>query len=248
MSKDKSRPTTGIDGQLLPVMPPERDGRVWGKMVRVAVYTPGFLAILLIKAGEPSGFGLTVALLMLASASAIVAGLFIGTQSVGSGADHSSKTGVWCGSLILELLAVVPILCAVPPLFHELSHSELLHSAAHKVSQVAQVATPVAIGPAEFLPAVAILPFMLYQLAGFGTLHYIVSKPVNWIINIGILVLIIASHVANRQGLSSQEMVFSGLLIGGMGVIVLYGVLKLRQMQETYDTNCPKATEAAVEK
>ena len=97
MSKDKSRPTTGIDGQPLPVMPPERDGRVWGKMVRVAVYTPGFLAILLIKAGEPSGFGLTVAMLMLASASAIVAGLFIGTQSVGSGADHSSKTGVWCG-------------------------------------------------------------------------------------------------------------------------------------------------------
>jgi hypothetical protein len=246
MSKDKSRPTTGIDGQPLPVMPPERDGRVWGKMVRVAVYTPGFLAILLIKAGEPSGFGLTVAMLMLASASAIVAGLFIGTQSVGSGADYSSKTGVWCGSLILELLAVVPILCAVPPLFHELSHSDLLHGAAHKA---AQIAAPVSIGPAEFLPAVAILPFMLYQLAGFGTLHYIVPKTVNWIINIGILCLIVASHVANRQGLSSQEMLFSGLLIGGMAILVLYGVLKLRQMQGIYDTNLPpKASEAAAEK
>jgi hypothetical protein len=246
MSKDKNRPTVGIDGNALPVLPPERDGRVWGKMVRVAVYTPGFLAILLIKAGEPSGFGLTVALLMMASASAIVAGLFVGTQSVGSGADTSSKTGTWCGSLILELLAVVPILCAVPPLFHELSHSDLLHGAAHKA---AQIAAPVAIGPAEFLPAVAILPFMLYQLAGFGTLHYIVPKPVNWIINIGILILIVASHVANRQGLVNQEMLFSGMLIGGMAVIVLYGVLKLRQMQETYDSNYPqKGSDAAAEK
>ena len=113
----------------------------------------------------------------------------------------------------------------------------------------AQVAAPVSIGPAEFLPAVAILPFMLYQLAGFGTLHYIVSKPVNWIINIAILCLIVASHVANRQGLNNQEMLFSGLLIGGMAILVLYGVLKLRQMQESYDTNCPpKGSEAATEK
>jgi hypothetical protein len=148
--------------------------------------------------------------------------------------------------LILELLAVVPILCAVPPLFHELSHSELLHGAAHKA---AQIAAPVAIGPSEFLPAVAILPFMLYQLAGFGTLHYIVPRTVNWVINIGILVLIVASHVANRQGLHNQEMLFSGLLIAGMALIVFYGVLKLRQMQETYDTNLPpKASEAATGK
>jgi len=236
MSKDKNRPTIGINGLPLPVMPPERDVRVWAKMVRVAVYTPGFLAILLIKAGEPTGFGLTVALLMLASAAAIVAGLFIGTQSTGSGADHSSKTGLWSGALILELLAVVPILCAVPPLFHELAHSELLHGAAHRAAQVAATGS---ISPAEFLPAVAILPFMLYQLAGFGTLHYIVAKPVNWAINIGILGLIIASHTANRLALSSEEMIFSGLLIVSMAVIVFYGILKLRQMQEVYDMNYP---------
>jgi hypothetical protein len=243
MSKDKNRPTIGLDGQPLPIMPPERDGRVWGKMVRVAVYTPGFLAILLIKAGEPAGFGLTVALLMMASAAAIVAGLFIGAQSIGSGADHASKTGLWCGALILELLAVVPILCAVPPLFHELSHSELLHGAAHKAVQVAATGS---ISPAEFLPAVAILPFMLYQLAGFGTLHYIVSKPVNWVINLGILALIIASHTANRMALVTEEMIFSGLLIVSMAVIVFYGVLKLKRMQESYDTNLPpKSAEPA---
>jgi hypothetical protein len=243
MSKDKNRPTIGIDGNPLPVMPPERDGRVWGKMVRVMVYTPGFLGILLIKAGEPAGFGLTVALLMLASASALVAGLFIGTQSVGSGADHSSKTGIWCGSLILELLAAVPILCAVPPMFHELAHSALLHGKA------AQVAAPVTMGPMELLPAVAVLPFMLYQLAGFGTLHYIVSRTVNWIINIGIFALIIASHISNRLALVTEESIFSGLLVVGMAILVLYGVLKLRQMQEDYDTNLPqKAAEAPAEK
>ena len=87
-------------------------------MVRVMFYTPGFLALLLLKTGEPTSFGITVELLMLASAAAVVAGLFIGTQSTGPGADHSSRTGVWSGSLILELLAVVPFLCAVPPLFH----------------------------------------------------------------------------------------------------------------------------------
>jgi len=216
-------------------MPPDRDVRVWAKMVRVAVYTPGFLGILLFKAGEPAGFGITVALLMLASAAAIVAGLFIGSQSIGSGADHSSKTGVWCGSLTLELLAAVPILCAVPSLFNQLAHSELL-GAAHKV---AQSAAPLTFGAAELLPAVAILPFMLYQLAGFGTLNYIVPKTVNWIINIGIFVLIIASYIANRLALSSAETAFSGLLVGSMGIIVIYGVLKLKRMQETYDTNRP---------
>ena len=55
------------------------------------------------------------------------------------------------------------------------------------------------------LPAVAILPFMLYQLAGFGTLHYVVSKTVNWIINGGILVLIIGSYAANRMGNFVEE-------------------------------------------
>src|SRR5271156_6203858 len=108
----KERPTTGTDGLPLPILPPDRDERTWAKLVRVAVYTPGFLAILLLKAGDPGGFGSTVELMMLASASAVVAGLFIGTQSSAGGADHSSRVGIWSGALILELLAAVPILCA----------------------------------------------------------------------------------------------------------------------------------------
>ena len=108
---------------------------------------------------------------MLSSAAAVVGGLFIGTQSTGAGADHSSRTGVWCGSLVLELLSVVPFLCAIPSLFHEIANSNLLHAKAAG-------AMDIPLGLSELLPMVAILPFMLYQLAGFGTLHFVVPKPV----------------------------------------------------------------------
>jgi len=228
----KDRPTTGTNGLPLPILPPDRDARVWARMVRVVFYTPGFMALLLLKTGEPTAFGITVELLMLSSAAAIVAGLYIGTQSSDSGADHSSRIGLWSGSLVLELLAVVPFLCAVPPLFRELAHSARLHA---KVPGTVDVA----LGVSELLPAVAILPFMLYQLAGFGTLHYVVSKPVNWVLNLGILGLIVGSYVANRQGAYGAEKMFVGILVVTMAITVFYGVLKLRKMQTTYDANCP---------
>ncbi|MBK7424657.1 MAG: hypothetical protein IPJ48_17105 [Propionivibrio sp.] len=230
MSKD--RPTIGADGLALPILPPERDPRVWARLCRIMFYTPGFLALLLLKVGEPAGFGISVELLMLGSMSAIVGGLYIGTQSESAGADHSSRIGTWCGSLVLELLAVVPILCAVPSLFHELANSKLLHA-------LTPGAVDISLGASELLPAVAILPFMLYQLAGFGTLHYIVSRPMNWAINIGILGLIIASTVANRQGAFGVEKTLVGVLVIAMVITLFYGVLKLRQMQTLYDANSP---------
>jgi hypothetical protein len=228
----KARPTTGTDGVALPILPPERDARVWARLVRVMFYTPGFLAILLLKTGEPAGFGITVELLMLASAAAVVGGLYIGTQSTEGGADDSSRIGTWSGSLVIELLAVVPFLCAVPPLFHQLATSTLLHAKAAS-------AVDVTLGASELLPAVAILPFMLYQLAGFGTLHYVVPRLVNWVLNIGILCLIVASYVANRQANFDLEKAMAGLLVVGMAATVFYGVLKLRQMQADYDRRCP---------
>ena len=228
----KERPTTGTDGRPLPILPPERDARVWARLVRVMFYTPGFLALLLLKTGEPTSFGITVELLMLASAAAIVGGLFIGTAVRRQGADHSSRIGTWSGSLVLELLAVVPFLCAVPSLFHELANSTLLHARAPG-------AVDVTLGASELLPVVAILPFMLYQLAGFGTLHFVVPRPVNWVINIAILGLIIAGYVANREGAYVVERMLTGLLVLGMAVTVFYGVLKLRQMQADYDLRCP---------
>ena len=59
---------------------------------------------------------------------------------------------------------------------------------------------------------------MLYQLAGFGTLHFVVPKPVNWAINIGILCLIIATYVANREGAYDWERRFAGLLVLAMAI------------------------------
>jgi hypothetical protein len=232
----KGRATIGTDGATLPVLPPERDARVWARLVRVTFYTPGFLALLLIKAGEPTSFGITVELLILSSGAGLVGGLFIATEATRKGADHSSRIGVWSGSLVLELLAVVPFLCAVPPLFHELASSTLLHAGAPG-------AVNVPLGASELLPAMAILPFMLYQLAGFGTLHFVVSRPMNWIINIAILGLIAAGYVADRLGAYVVERILTGLLVLGLGATVFYGVLKLRRMQMDYTLRCPPEDE-----
>jgi len=133
---------------------------------------------------------------------------------------------------VIELLSVVPFLSAVPALFHELAHSALLHSRGLD-------AVDVTLGASELLPAVAILPFMLYQLAGFGTMHFIVPKWLNWVINVALLCLIIASYVEYRQGDYSMEKRFAALLVVTMAITVLFGVLKLRQMQTIYDADCP---------
>jgi hypothetical protein len=133
----------------------------------------------------------------------------------------------------MELLSVVPFLCAVPSLFHELAHSTLLHARAN------DAALDLTLGASELLPAIAILPFMMYQLAGFGTLSFVVSKTVNWIINAGIFLLVISSYIAYRLGHYYLEKHLAGLLIVIMALTVFYGVLKLKRMQETYDALLP---------
>ena len=231
MSKDRA--TIGTDGQPLPILPPERDARVWARACRIMFYTPGFLALLLLKVGEPTGFGISVELLMLASMSAVVAVIFMGSSSDGAGADHSSRTGVWSGCLVLELLAVVPLLTAGPSLFHELANSKLLHDPAVQ-------SVDVTLGFSELIPAAAILPFMLYQLAGYGTLHFVLPKAANVLVNVGILVLIVSSYVANRQGNFPVEKALVGVLILGMMALVFYGVMSLRSNQLRYDSFHPE--------
>jgi hypothetical protein len=230
MSKDRA--TVGTDGLPLPILPPERDARVWARLVRVMFYLPGFMALLLLKTGEPTSFGITVELLMLSSAAAIVGGLFVGTESTGAGADTSSKIGVWSGCLVIELLGVVPFLCAIPALFHELAHSELLHARV-------QSTIDIRLGASELLPMIAIFPFMLYQLAGFGTLHFVLTKTMNWIINIGIFALIVASYIANRENQYGLEKGFAGFLVIVMTITIFYGVLMLKKMQADYDARSP---------
>ena len=68
----KERATIGTDGLALTILPPERDARVWARLVRVMFYLPGFMALLLLKAGEPTSFGITVELLMLRVAAIFV--------------------------------------------------------------------------------------------------------------------------------------------------------------------------------
>jgi hypothetical protein len=223
----------GTDGRPLPVLPPERDPRLSIRVIRVMFYTPGFLALLLLKAGEPTGFGITIELLMLASSSAVVAGLFIATQSSGGSADAASRVGTWSGALVLELLGVVPFLCAVPPLFHQLAHSSLLHG-------LAPGAVVTSLGHSEFVPAAAIIPFMVYQLAGFGTLHYVVPKAVNWLINILIFALILGGYIANRLGKIEIELTSAAVLVTLMVITAIYGVVTLKKMQIQYDAFRPR--------
>jgi hypothetical protein len=194
------------------------------------------MGLLLIKTGEPASFGITVELLMLASASAIIGGILVGAESTGAGADTSSKVGTWSGGLVLELLAVVPFLAALPGLFHELATSTLLHSKA-------PTAIDITLGASELLPAVAILPFMIYELAGFGILGFVVNKTVNWAINTVILVLILSSYIAYRMGEYRYEKRLSGLLVVIMAITVYYGLMKLRALQADYDARCPVAND-----
>jgi len=231
----KERPTIGTDGRALPVLPPDRDARVWARLVRVLFYTPGFLALLLLKTGEPANFGVTVELLMLASVAAVVGGLFIAAQTA-RGEDVAARTGTWCGALVLELLSAVPFIAAIPALFHELATSELLHAKAPD-------AVNIQLGASELLPALAILPFMLYQLAGFGTLHYVVSRTVNWLINLSILGLIVGSYVGYRRGDFAVEKALVGVLVLLMVATVFHGVLKLKRMQAEYFERCPPPEE-----
>jgi hypothetical protein len=228
----KERALIGLNGQPLPVLPPDRDARVWARMVRVMFYTPGFMALLLIKAGEPAGFALTVELLMLASAAAMVAGLFIGTQSAAGGSTSTSRTGVWSGALVLELLSAVPFLCVLPPLFHQLVTGTLLHAAAPG-------AVDISLGASELVPMLALFPYLLYQLGGFGTLSYVVSKRTNWLINGLILVVTTTGYLANRQGEFVVERVVDSGLCSVMVVTAIYGISRLKALQAAYDANVP---------
>ena len=225
-------PKIGLDGRPLPVMPPPRDPRLSIRVTRVMFYTPGFVALLLLKAGEPTSFGLSVEFLMLAGVSAVVAGIFIATDSTGGPGDNSSRVGLWSGALILEFMGIVSFLNAMPNLFHQLANSELLKRAAPG-------ATEVALGYTDLIPAAAIIPFVVYQLAGFGTLSYLVPKLANWLITLAIVALIIVGRRANVTNDFALEKMAGSLLVGLCALTVVYGIFKLKAMQAEYDANCP---------
>lgn len=225
-------PKIGLDGKPLPVMPPPRDPRLSIRVTRVMFYTPGFVALLLLKAGEPTSFGLSVEFLMLAGVSAVVAGIFIATDSAGSAGDNSSRVGLWSGALVLELMGVVSFLNAMPILFHQLANSELL-------KRTTAGGTEVALGYTDLIPAAAIIPFVVYQLAGFGTLSYLVPKVVNWIITLAIVALIVTGRRANVTNDFTLEKIAGSTLAILCAATVVYGIFKLKAMQAAYDANKP---------
>jgi hypothetical protein len=67
---------------------------------------------------------------------------------------------------VLELLAVVPFLCAVSALFHELAHSKLLHD-------MAPGAIPVALGASKLI----VLGFSQNTGKTDSTSHYFLLIP-----------------------------------------------------------------------
>ena len=134
--------------------------------------------------------------------------------------DTASRTGVWSGSLVMELLCAVPILCAVPALFREIATSAMLHGRAPN-------AVDVPLGASEVLPALAVVAFMLYQLCGFGTLNYVLTRRLNWAINLAIAALIFAAYAANWIGAYAAERTFGSILMVGMVGLVWYSILRL---------------------
>jgi hypothetical protein len=220
-------------------MPPPRDQRSNMRMVRVLFYLPGFMALLLVKAGEPAGFGITVELLMLSSAAAVVGGFFLGAFSPGKrGGDAASKVALWAGQIVLEMLALVPFLMAVPPLFHELATSTLLKSTPGS--------QPNLFGASELIPAAALIPFVTYLLAGFSTIRYVISSGAMYALSAFIVFTVLGGYTANRNGWYEAELIIGAGAVAILSVFTVIAVVKLKQMQEELDAAVAESDAAAL--
>ena len=104
----------------------------------------------------------------------------------------------------------------MPILFHQLANSELLKKAVPG-------ATDVALGYTDLIPAAAIVPWIVYQLAGFGTLSYVVPKVVNWIM--GDVRSSSPAGGANVSTPSSSRRPSAPLLVVVCVATVVYGIL-----------------------
>ena len=216
----KERPTVGTDGRALPVLPPERDARVWARLVRVMFYTPGFLALLLLKAGEPTGFGITVELLMLSSAAAIVGGLFIGTQSEARGADFvpGRRLERGAGARVAGRGAVpVRRADAVPRACEQ-------HAAAREGARAPSMSRW---APPSCCRRWRSCRSCSTSWPASARCTSSCPKPANWVINIAILGLIVAAYVANRAGATTTWSGLVGAAGPGHGAsCVFYGDLQ----------------------
>ncbi len=195
-------------------------------------FTPGFVALLLIKAGEPAAFGVTIELLLLSCATAVVGGLVHRLAIIG----RRGRSGLRGQLVVRRTDSGVPVGRSLPlRIAATVSPAGEQHPAAHQ----GVGAVNLSLGPSELIPAVAILPFMLYQLSGFGTLGYIVSRTTNWVLNIVIFATIIAGYIANRSANFAAEKAIDGFLVALLTFVVFYGVLKLKRLQGEFEARAP---------
>jgi cellobiose-specific phosphotransferase system component IIC len=82
---------------------------------------------------------------------------------------------------------------------------------------------------------------MFYQLFGSGTLHFVVKPRLNWAINIAIIALIVATTASNHLGEYADEKRYAGVLVALMALTLVYGVMKLKQLQCDYKARVPAA-------
>lgn len=238
MSAENEPTPTPEVAALLAKMPPPRDQRSNMRLVRVLFYLPGFMALLLVKVGEPAGFGITVELLMLSSVAAIVGGFFLGSFTPGKrGADASSKVGLWAGQIVLEMLGLVPFLMAVPPLFHELATSTVLKST--------PTVQPNFLGASELIPAAALIPFMVYLLAGFSTIWYLIPRSAMYTLCVFIVGTVLGGYVANRNGWFEAELIIGCVAVVILSLFTVVAVMKIKAMQEELDAAIDAAPKSA---
>ena len=153
----KARPSIGTDGRALPVLPPDRDARVWARLVRVMLYTPG-----LPRPAPPQDRRADELRHHRRAPDARErrrdrrrpvhrhAVRRPGRRSPRPASAPGAERSCW------SCWRRCPFLCAVPALFHELAHSTLLHARA-------LASVDVALGASELLardgdPAVHDLP------------------------------------------------------------------------------------------
>jgi hypothetical protein len=216
--------TSGVAPADVPGLPPIRDARVNARLVRVMFYLPGFLALLLIRGTRPEGFGVTVELLMLSSVSAIVAGLLIGSSSSAKAGDAASKSATWAGQIVLDLLAFVPLLMAVPPLFHTLvdvANPNGLNTASSNYY-----------GASELIPAFAMIPWTVYELAGYATLWYLVEKSLHVAFVVFVFLGVVGGYIANRNGWYPAELSIDGAVVLALAIMTVVAILEVKDRQE----------------
>ncbi len=214
-------------------MPPQRDARVNARMVRVLFYLPGFLALLLLKgsnsvtsASGSQGFGVTIELLMLSSVAAIVAGMLISAGGVGKrDQDAASRTGVWAGQVVMDVMAFVPLLMAVPPLFHSLTQIGLSGPPDDQSHY----------GLSELIPASAIVPWAVFELAGYSTLGYVLKRPIHVLFVVLVAAGTVGGYVSNRNGWYTTELIVDGVIVGVLAVISVVCILALKGRQARLD-------------